>query len=464
MATNMVYAIWAKTNLTDAWQVENEVWPTDTNCQPFTMQTLGRDTLFLRAMDWTGVTHGGNTVPDWWLWLYYGTTDLSDTNYDSGGVNTLLYDYQHGIDPNVISFTLSVTNDYANALGAPIQLNITAGTPSYFAVLVDDSNHTNADWTPYTSSNIVANLGLTEGWHQINVGLRGLPSNAYQTWQSIRLKLDFTPPLLVVTNPTLGTVTQPVIQLQGYSSESLESISYDLDNAMGVFTNQQAIILGQAYDTNTLEFTTNYFQCFDVPLTNGVNTITLHAMDWAGNVTTTNFSYTLDYSNATSPPTVQLAWPQAGTKVSGSSFTWRGKVSDPTAQVVAEIVDTNGFTNSVIGQVGREGDFLIPDIPLSGGTNNLTLTVTDSAGNVSTTTIPVIQSDLVLTITSASLGGAVTGTISDTNYTVWVNGIKATNNMNGTWTAQDPHLTLDTPVVQVRAIPNSDNGGNGGGQ
>jgi len=121
-------------------------------------------------------------------------------------------------------------------------------------------------------------------------------------------------------------------------------------------------------------------------------------------------------------------------------------------------------TNSVSGRIGRDGDFWVQGIPLSGGTNNLSLMITDAAGNVSVTQIPVIKSSLVLTITAAGLGQAVQGTISDTNYTVWVNGVKATNNMDGTWTAQYPHLTLNTPAVQVRAIPNSDNGGNGGGQ
>lgn len=462
-ATNFVYAIMTTPDLTQPFAVESELWPTDTNCQPFTLATLGRNPLFLKAMDWTGVESNTNGIPDWWEWNYFGTVTLLATNLDGQG-RTFLYDYQHDIDPNIISFTLSYTNEYANSYGASVQLNIQGGTPFYYAVLVDDTNNTDANWISYTSTNIIANLGAVEGWHQVSVGLRGLPSNASQTWQSTRLKLDLSPPLLVITNPATGTVIQPIIQLQGYCPESLASLSYDLTNATGLVTNQQAIILGQTYDTNTLEFTTNYFQCFDVPLTNGVNTITLHAMDWAGNVTTTNFSCTLDYSNATTPPSVQLAWPQAGTKISGNSFTWRGKVSDPTAQVIAQIVDTNGVTNSVSGRVGRDGDFLVRDIPLSGGTNNLTLTVTDAAGNTNVTTIPVIQSSLVLTITSASLGGAVTGTISDTNYTVWVNGVKATNNMDGTWTSPHPHLTLAAPAVQVRAIPNSDNSGNGGGQ
>ena len=48
-------------------------------------------------------------------------------------------------------------------------------------------------------------------------------------------------------------------------------------------------------------------------LTNGLNTITLHATDMAGNVTVTNFSLTLDYSSRTNPPLVNLYWPQNGT-------------------------------------------------------------------------------------------------------------------------------------------------------
>ena len=470
-ATNQTYCIWSTTDLTTPftnWQVETEVWPTNgtmiPTVTPFTLQNLNRQNLFLRAEDWTGVDSNGDGIPDWWIWMYFGNLSETATNLDSQG-NTLLYDYQNGFDPNVISFNLSATNLYANAFVAPVQVAIVYGTPSYFAILLDDTNYADATWNAYTSSNITVNLGSTEGWHQVYVGLRGLPSNAYQTWQTLRLKLDLTPPLLVITNPAPGTVTQPVIQLQGYSPEALASISYDLTNAAGLVTNQQILILDQYFDTNTMDFTTNYFQCFDVPLTNGLNTITLHATDMAGNVTTTNFNFTLDYSGATNPPTVQLGWPQAGTQISGSSFTMRGQISDPTAQVIAQIVDTNGVTNSVSGQVGRAGDFWVRGVPLSGGINNLSLTVTDAAGNTSMTTIPVIQSGLVLTITSASLGGAVTGTISDpTNYTIWVNGTMATNNLDGTWIAQDPHLTLDTPVVQVRAIPNSDNGGNGGGQ
>ena len=57
-ATNQVYAIWSTTNLATPftnWQGEMEVWPTNGAVMPFTVPTLGRQNLFLRAEDWTGV-------------------------------------------------------------------------------------------------------------------------------------------------------------------------------------------------------------------------------------------------------------------------------------------------------------------------------------------------------------------------------------------------------------------------
>ena len=97
-ATDQVYEVISRTNLiSPGWQIETELFPTngtvETNALPFTVQQGNRtSTLFLRAMDWTGVTENGNTTPDWWFWEYFGTTALSDTNFDSQGI-TYLYDY-----------------------------------------------------------------------------------------------------------------------------------------------------------------------------------------------------------------------------------------------------------------------------------------------------------------------------------------------------------------------------------
>jgi hypothetical protein len=452
--TNQVYAIWSTTNLSipfSNWQVEREVWPTDTNCTPFTVQTQDRQNLFMRAEDWTVVDSNGDGIPDWWIWLYFGNLNETATNLDSQGI-TLLNDYQNGLDPNVISFTLSYTNQYAPVSGAPVQVNVTAGAPSFFAVLVDNTNFTGATWNAYTSSNLIINLGTTQGWHDVWVGLKGLPPDATQTWRWDHLNLAL-PPLLVITNPVTTGVSQPIIQIYGYCQESLASISYDISNAVGVITNQPSEITDRYYDTNVWGFTTNFFECLDVPLTNGLNAITIHATDLAGNITTTNFNFTLDYSNKTNPPVVQITWPQAGTQIGGSNFTCRGWIDDPTAIVTTQLVFTNAntnlfwggiYTNVYMGSVERNGTFWLENLPMTAGTNSYTITIRDAAGNTTVTNISAVQSALVLTINPVGDNSQLwqttvylTGTISDPTYAIWVNGVKGHNNGNGTWSANN---------------------------
>ena len=247
--TDFVYCVKSATDLTvpfSAWQVEGEMFPTNdqTNCLPFTVATLGRTNLFLRAMDWNGIDSDGDGVPDWWSWLYWATNNLPDTSLDySGDGNTFAQDYSNNIVPTVFSFTgLEVTNNYANSMSVPVQLDV-SGNPCNVAITVDDTNYaSDAAWEDYSGSDVTVNLGLTEGWHDVWIGLRGHgddPANA--VWQWSRLKLDLTPPQLVITSPTNGTVDASMIQLTGYSPEAVDSISYDLSNAVAVATNQQMV-------------------------------------------------------------------------------------------------------------------------------------------------------------------------------------------------------------------------------
>jgi hypothetical protein len=64
---------------------------------------------------------------------------------------------------------------------------------------------------------------------------------------------------------------------------------------------------------------------------------------------------------------------------------------------------------------------------------------------------------------AGSFGGTAQGTVSDPTCAIWVNGVQATNNGDGTWTANSLNLTINTLVVQARAIPTTDNGGSGTG-
>ena len=218
-----------------------------------------------------------------------------------------------------------------------------------------------------------------------------------------------------------------------------------------------------------MEFTTNYFQCVDVLLTNGLNTIAVHATDLAGNVTTTNLNLTLDYSSATNP-VINLYWPQNNTVIVGNSFTFRGWVDDPAATVFAQIVDSNNDTNIVQAIVERDGKFWAQNLPLTAGTSTVTLMVTNSALLPNATNIFVVQSTLNMTINPITDNlwlptVNVSGTISDPgDYKVWVNGTNATV-IGNNWTAQNVPVPQGGGVaaIQVRAIPYSENGGNGTG-
>ena len=374
----------------------------------------------------------GDGLADWWEMYWFGNLNHSAGDRDAVNQRTLLQDYNANplADPNAIQFTaIQVTNNYVKHQSVPAQLAV-VNYPYYIAILVDDTNLAHAVWNSYGSANVTIPLGATQGWHNVWIGLRGYadaPSAA--VWQWKRLKLDSTTPVLVISNPTVGTVSVPMIQLQGYSLQPLGSINYDLANALGLVTNQQVLVLNQSYSTNTWEFTTNTFQAFDVPLTNGVNTITLHATDLAGNISTLSTAFTLDYTGVTDP-VIQLIWPQNGEQISGANFTWRGWVDDPTATIWASITDTNGNTTVVPGYTERNGNFWVENLPMPNGTNSLTLAVTNAAGYGSTTNIFVSTNPLTVTMTPIPDGQlwnttvTASGTISDSTYSLWINGVK----------------------------------------
>ena len=312
------------------------------------------------------------------------------------------------------------------------------------------------------------------------VGLRGLQTTSQQAWETGIVYRDTVAPVIVITNPVLSATSvtnvtsQPIIQLQGYCPESLGGIRYGVINAAGAVTNQLGLVNQEDVDDVTLQGSTNYFECPDIALVNGTNTVTLWFADAAGNVTTTNLLFNLDYASDTNPPVLTLYWPQNGGLVVGSQFTLRGLLDDPTATVTARIVSPSGTTNTVAGLVELNGLLWVENLPLAVGTNSVSLTMTDAAGNVSTTNLNVIGDPINLTINTPPLtqlfgSTTVTGTIDSSNYTVWVNGVKSTNyaaNGLGGWNWSVDNVPIPaggTAVIQALAIPNSDNGGNGSG-
>ena len=408
-------------------------------------------------------------LPDWWEYYWFGNLNHSDGELDANGY-PLATDYQYYLngwaaDPNVIQFAIGVDNNYVNNNQPCLHLNITIGSPGYYAVLLDNTNFGTACWTAYTSSDITANLGSLQGWHELWVGLKGPAPEATVTWVWKRLKLDTMPPAIVITSPTNSTVNVPMIQIYGYCPEPLDTISCDVSNALGVVANLDAGITSQYYDTNIWDLTTNYFEVLDVPLTNGLNLVIFHATDLAGNVTSTNFSFTLDYAGKTAP-VMSLTWPTNAMEICGNTVTLRGQVDDPTVSVIATVTDINGNSNVVTGEVERNGRFWVDHLPLNSGSNFVSITLSNAVNQSSTTNIQLLPSPLVLTLNDladpSQLWQATVhleGTVSDGSYAVCENGMPATVTPNagdagGTWSVDNVPVTPGgVAIFDLNAAP-----------
>jgi hypothetical protein len=406
----------------------------------------------LTSSVWNDISQGGTGQTNFTLaFVQTGAGFYRAARTDTPVVSAsgLLVDFVNGF----------ITNNIAMAL-------VNGGPAAATAILVDSTNFGSAVWIPFTSTPLV-DIGTNQGTHEVWFGFKGSDGVVY--WSSATVTLDTVPPIIAVTNPMAATVAQPVIQLQGWSSKPLSNLAFDISNSAGIWTNQIGYSTGQFYDTNSSAFTTNYFQCFDVPLTNGLNVITLRATDLAGNMTMTNVNITLDYSGNTNAPAFNLFWPQNGDQISGNEITLRGWTDDPTATINASLIDGNGNTNVLGGLVERNGLVWIEDMPLADGENVIAITATDAAGNVNATNITVTYQSSALTIDDIAddqLGklsiDQVTGSFNTDGYTIWVNGVEATQDGSGQWIAMNvPLANAGTAVVQARAIPDSDNGGNG---
>lgn len=342
--------------------------------------------------------------------------------------------------PVISAADLSVYFPY-DTVGTNMATALIEGDPALsMAVSTNCTAISNAVWIPFNAVPLVV-FGTNEGVHEICFGLKG--SDGIEHWSQATITLDLTPPTLVVTNLPSGSTERPIVQIQGYATERLAALTFDVINTVGTLTNAPGFVIGQFFDTNSFQFTTNWFQCFDVGLANGTNTIVIRATDIAGNVATTNLLYVLDISGDTNPPTIKLIWPLDGMHLSGTNFTARGTLDDETAQIIAEIVDASGATNRVDGSVERNGQFWVDELPLSAGTNHLVLTALDAAGNFTTTNLSLIKSAVELVINPIDENQlnrntvTINGTVSDASFEVWINGVQATVDESCNWTAEE---------------------------
>jgi len=466
-ASNEVYELMSKVSLhVGAWQPEQALHRSTNQAGIFTVvPVLDRtNTLFFWARDWTGIDENQNGIPDWWEWENFGALTLDVAkDFDGSGVS-IRETYRRRDEPNKVRFSIEVESFHVSDRLLPLDIEVERGHPFSMAVLVDSTNYVDAVWQPFNPK-LKVDLGLTEGWHEVRVGLRGRANTSRQTWQWRRFSLEKTPPTLTIVSPTNAVISGPFLQIEGTSSESVTSLTYDLYNAAGGKTNQY-IVTG-SYASNLDEpMKKIHFRCVDVEVVAGTNLITLKATDEAGNNATKTVCYVMNPNIETNPPVINLHWPTDGTQIGQDRVTWRGFVNNPATAIMVSSVVTNGANQTFPAIVERDGSFWVENIPLQPGTNRLILDATGPGGLKSNTNIMVVRSGLDLKINLLSPSDiSASGSISQPGYTVWVNKVKAGQSTDGKWQTEllrSVRSHSDTTfILMVRAIPNGDHGGNG---
>jgi hypothetical protein len=409
-----------------------------------------------------------NNLGDIWKFTNFGNFFQSSAGDYHADRISKLNESEQGSNRSDISFETRFSTLYVTNRTVTGRCERVIGVPAEMSVLIDSENLDKATWSAYVP-NFTLTLPDQDGKHAVWVVLRGLNRDFSPAWSHTQLTLDRVAPTITITNPILAgsacTVRKPYLQLEGFADEEVGARTYDLANANGVVTGKDLPVVGFYFDTSKFDYTTNYFHAYDIPLALGLNTITLHLSDWAGNVAVRTIGVTLNYAGATNPPVMQVLWPPAGSEICGSTFYIRGKISDETAKVVGQSLNGQNPDIRYQGIVERDGTFWVENLPLNRGVNKWLLIATDAAGNQSTLTLSVVKSPLDLVITSTPEGkdlweysGTVVGTISDPTYSVSVNGVSATVTQNpdgtGTWSADNvPNYGTGTVTYDVTATP-----------
>jgi hypothetical protein len=356
---------------------------------------------------------------------------------------------------NANALAVGFVSDHVNTRSITAQIE--GGPGVSMAILLNSTNFEAATWGLFNEAPAIE-LTNADGIHEIWFGFRDM--NGTTVWTLSRITLDRVPPVITFADSSPATTSWPVIQVKGSCNEQLNEVTFSLVNADGELTDQKVPILDQYYDPQLEDYTTTWFQCFDVALANGNNVFTIRAVDLAGNIALQQITYVLNIAADQTPPAITVFWPQEGLKISGGAFTVRGWVDDPTVQLSARI-NANGAVSDRSVPVERNGLFFLETVGLtSAGPTLVTLTATDANGNTGSKSVTVNQSAVVLHIDPVDLAvfrngvADITGTISDPAWSVWVNGVQAAVDAWGFWVAhQVPINYAGSANIQAMAYP-----------
>ena len=412
-------------------------------------------------------------------------TDAVGTIYDSGPVSlTLTVEQVAGvsIEPGTDTGLATPGDDYY----VPIRIINTGNGIDAFALTSSSSNgwntaivyDDNADGIHQPTEQTVisvAGLIVADGYSPCFARV-SVPSNAksddtlrvgatsnFDPRKSSQVQLNVRvpkAPSVTITTPSAAesfTVTEPLLTLGGTASGGLSITRVEWRTNSGA----------SGTCTGTTTWSTNAIR-----LALGANVITVTATDTAGR--TASDTCTVTYSDP-NPPTITITSPTTESTYTTNEPTIdiSGTASDDVAVVSVTWSTSAGASGNCTGT----NQWTATDIPLSIGTNTITFTAKDGAGNSSSVTISVVRdptAPVVKVVRPGSTGRCtrncpfvkLAGTVEDNGaiaQVTWSNqttGESGTCDVNGTsWNSPSIPLALGENRINVAARDEAGNTG-----
>jgi len=411
----------------------------------------------------TGDIAGGNGV-----YKYGAATSFPDETYE--GANywvDVVFNATGGgsgdSTPPALAFTAPTTLTTYTATSAPLALSGTASDNVGVTQVSWVNNRGGSGNATGTTSWSISTIPLQNGTNVITVTARDAAGNVATKVLTVEYTApaDTTLPVVTITSPTNGTThstTSATLNMGGTASDASGI-------AQVLWSNSLTGASGTA--TGTTSWSVN-----GIALVVGLNTITISAVDGAGNVgfDTLAVTYSLPPDNVNPTITIQSPTTSSSTSTGSSTITLAGVASDNVGVTQVTWSSSRGISGTATGTTSWNTG----PIPIAGGNVQQTITVTarDAAGRTGTDTItvrgtgsadgtnPTVSITIPTTATSfTTTSNTITlgGNANDNNRLV---SVTWSNNRGGSGTATlasnaPPSTTWSAPNIALQTGVNS---------
>jgi hypothetical protein len=289
---------------------------------------------------------------------------------------TVTYTAPDTVDP-VVSITAPTSDSIYSASSSPINVSGDASDDIDVNQVTWVNDRGGSGTASGTTSWWISNIQLSEGDNVLTVTATDTSGNqSIDTLSVTYTPLDTIDPSVSITEPTSGSTYTAIISSVNLSGNALDNV----DVSQVTWVNDRG---GNGTASGTTSWSVSNIQLLE-----GDNVLTVTAKDAAGNQSTDALMVTYTPGDTTAP-VITIKSPTTRTKyrTKNSSINLSGNASDNVG--VSQVTWSNSLGGS--GTAGGTSSWSISNIPLSKGTNVLTVTATDAAGNQSSDTLKVTK-------------------------------------------------------------------------